>query len=242
MPGGAYIALSGLQTRFDQLDRLASDLANATTAGYKGERATTVPAERPNFDAVLEAAIDVTQGPRRVDFAPGTVTPTGRDLDVAFDGEGFFAVDAPGGVRYTRNGHFSRSADGGLVTVDGYSVLGEDGKPIQLPEQGEARIEGDGTIRNGAAQIGKLRTVSFDDLSRLQREGSSLFAAPADVTPTPMPQPTLRSAALEGSNVSVVDRMARIVEVTRAFEGLQRGLGLLMNDINARAISELGRR
>lgn len=241
MPGGAYIALSGLQTRFDQLDRLASDLANSTTAGYKGERATTVPAERPNFGAVLEAAIDVTEGPHRVDFAAGTVTATGQELDVAFDGAGFFAVDAPGGVRYTRNGHFNRSADGRLVTIDGYSVLGENG-PIQLPAQGVTTIEADGTVTSGAAVVGKLKTVTFDDLSRLQREGASLFAAPADVTPTTLDQPTLRSGALEGSNVSVVDRMARIIEVTRAFEGLQRGLGLMMNDINGRAISELGRR
>lgn len=242
MPGGAYIALSGLQTRFDQLDRLASDLANSTTAGYKGERATTVPAERPNFGAVLDAAIDVTQGPRRVDFAAGAVNVTGRDLDVAFDGPGFFAVDAPGGVRYTRNGHFNRSSDGRLVTLDGYSVLGENG-PIQLPEQqGVTTIEADGTVRSGAAAVGKLRTVTFDDLSRLQREGASLFAPPADVTPTALDRPALRSGAIEGSNVSVVERMARIVEVTRAFEALQRGLGLMMNDINGRAISELGRR
>jgi flagellar basal-body rod protein FlgF len=241
MPGGAYIALSGLQTRFDQLDRLASDLANATTAGYKGERATTVPAERPAFDALLDAAIDVTEGPRRVDFTPGTITTTGRDLDVALDGPGFFAVEAPGGVRYTRNGHFNRSADGRLVTNDGYAVLGENG-PITLPDAGAIAIDADGTVRSGAAAVGKLRTVTFDDLSSLKREGASLFAAPDGVDATPIAQPTVRSGALESSNVSVVDRMARIVEVTRAFEGLQRGLGLLMNDINARAISELGRR
>lgn len=241
MPGGAYIALSGLQTRFDQLDRLASDLANATTAGYKGERATTVPAERPEFDALLEAAIDVTEGPRRVDFAPGAIAMTGRDLDLALDGPGFFAIDAPGGVRYTRNGHFNRSADGRLVTHDGYDVLGENG-PIRLPPGAAITIEADGTVRSGAAGVGRLRTVIIDDVSRLRREGASLFAAPEGVTATPLTEPTIRSGALEASNVSVVDRMARIIEVTRAFEGLQRGLGLLMNDINGRAISELGRR
>lgn len=241
MPGGAYIALSGLQTRFDQLDRLAADLANATTAGYKGERATTVPAERPNFDAVLEAAIDVTEGPRRVDFSAGTITPTGRDLDLALDGPGFFVVDAPGGERYTRNGHFNRSADGRLVTNDGYPVLGVNG-PIQLTEQGLTAIEEDGTVRSGDAIVGKLKIVAVDDLTRLRREGSSLFAPPEGETPATVERPLVRSGALEGSNVSVVDRMARIVEVTRAFEGLQRGLSLMMNDINGRAISELGRR
>ena len=89
MPGSGsqYIALSGLRARADELDRLASDIANVGTAGYKGERDTTAAAERPTFDRWLQSAIDTTHGGRRLDMTNGALAPTGRPLDVALDGD-----------------------------------------------------------------------------------------------------------------------------------------------------------
>ena len=104
MPGGAYSALSGMKARLEDLDRLASDLANVGTAGYKTERTATVAAERPSFRTVLDSAVDVTVGGTRLDFRPGTISTTGRDLDAAIEGAGFFAVTTPAGERYTRTG------------------------------------------------------------------------------------------------------------------------------------------
>ena len=115
MAGGAYVALSGLRARADHLDRLAADIANAGTSGYKAERGTTSAAERPAFDRLLQSAIDVAPGPERFDLRNGSIAPTGRDLDVALEGPGFFVVQTDGGPRYTRNGHFERSADGTRV-------------------------------------------------------------------------------------------------------------------------------
>ena len=82
MPGGAYSALSGMRMRLDDLDRLAADLANAGTAGYKTERTSTEESRRA-FASALDSAIDVTQGGRRTNFVPGTITSTGRELDMA---------------------------------------------------------------------------------------------------------------------------------------------------------------
>ena len=79
MAGGAYIALSGLRSRAEHLERLASDIANAGTSGYKAERGTTSAAERPTFDRMLESAIDVAPGPSQLDFQSGVLVPTGRD-------------------------------------------------------------------------------------------------------------------------------------------------------------------
>ena len=112
MAGSQYIALSGMRARLDQLDRLAADIANVGTAGYKSERSADAQADRPQFNTVLQSAIDVTTGDRRLDVSPGTMAATGRDLDFAIDGNGFFVVETPAGTRYTRNGHFSRSNDG----------------------------------------------------------------------------------------------------------------------------------
>lgn len=99
MAGGHYVALSGMRTRLDELDRLASDIANVGTAGYKAERAGFRNAPRPVFDAALETAIDASTGGRRLDTRPGAIERTGRDLDIAIEGRGFLVVDTPAGAR-----------------------------------------------------------------------------------------------------------------------------------------------
>ena len=127
MPGGAYSALSGMRMRLEDLDRLAADLANVNTAGYKGERISTEFAQR-DFASVLDSAIDVTLGGVRTDFRPGPITQTGRDLDVAIEGRGFFQIETPAGTRYTRSGNFTRSSEGLLTTADGMPVMGDGGE------------------------------------------------------------------------------------------------------------------
>jgi flagellar basal-body rod protein FlgF len=239
MAGGIYVALSGMRTRSEQLDRLAADIANAATAGYKAERAGAVAVNRP-FQAVLESAVDTAPLPVKIDFRPGVIASTGRDLDVAVDGNGFFAVQTPTGTSYTRNGHFERKADGTLVTGDGMPVLGESG-PIKLGS-GTVAIASDGTVSSGGAVAGKLQVVDFTNYQGLTREENGRFRAASGETGKPVTQNLVRAGALEQANVSVVDRMASLSEVTRGFEALQRGLTLMANDIDGRAISELGRR
>ena len=244
MSSGAYIALSGLQARAEQLNRLAGDLANTGTAGYKAERSTTWAAEREAdpFGRALQSAIDVAAGPKGLDFSPGAITPTGRDFDLAIDGRGLFAVETPNGVRYTRNGSFTRRADGVLATNEGYAVLGEQG-PLRLPEGGGAlEIASDGQIRVGGTPIGKPRIVEFSNYDQLAREDGALFRAGSGVTVVPAAGARLVAGALEQSNVSLVERMAQLTEVSRTFEALQRGVTIMMNDVDGRAISELGRK
>jgi len=239
MAGGIYVALSGMRTRSDQLDRLASDIANAGTSGYKAERGGTTAVSRP-FAAVLDSAVDAAPTESKIDFRSGVVAGTGRDLDMAIDGTGFFVVETPAGLRYTRNGHFDRRADGTLVTADGMAVSGEAG-PIKLGS-GTVTVHGDGTILSGGTPAGKLQVVSFDDMQTLSREEAGRFRAADGTAPKPVTQRMVRGGSLEQSNVSVVERMAHLAEVSRGFEALRRGLSLIANDIDAKAISELGRR
>jgi len=239
MAGGAYVALSGLRSRADHLERLAADIANAGTSGYKAERGTTSAAERPTFDRMLESAIDVAPGPSQLDFQSGVLIPTGRDLDVALRGKGFFQIDTAAGPRYTRNGAFERRADGTLITSDGSVVAGESG-PIKLGP-GTIGIGQDGTVKAGSAVAGKLKIVDFSDYGQLAREGAARFRAD-NANQVAATGTLVEGASLEKSNVLVVDRIAELTEVTRTFEALQRGVGLLMNDVDGRAISELGRR
>lgn len=241
MAGGSYVALSGLRTRLEQLDRISADIANAGTAGYKTERVTTAEAKRPDFSQVLQTAIDVSAAPGMIDFRNGSIESTGRDMDVALEGRGFFVVDTPNGPRYTRNGQFSRRSDGTLVTADGLEVQGDQG-PIKLGE-GRMSIEADGTVRAGGTVAGRLSIVDFGDYVSLRREDGARFRPEAgNVARAAEKGTTVRGGALEGSNISLAERMVQLTEVSRAFEALQRGVSTLMNDCDGRAITELGRR
>jgi flagellar basal-body rod protein FlgF len=239
MPSGTYSALSGMQTRLTELDRLAADLANVGTAGYKTERDAKFVAERDRFTAALDSAVDVSPGGSRIDFRQGAIATTGRDLDVAIKGNGFFVVETPNGPRYTRNGSFTRQGDGTLTTMDGYPVLG-DGGPITLTGNAAVTVSEDGTIRSGASVAGKLQIVDFAE-GELERDSGARFRAAADATPSEL-EGRVVAGALEQSNVSVVDRMVALTEINRSFEALQKGVSVLFNDIDSRAISELGRR
>jgi len=240
MPGSAYVALSGMRTRLDQLDRLASDIANVGTAGYKGERTSDAEADRTTFDTMLQSAIDVTGGGRRLDTSAGAIAPTGRDLDLAIEGKGFFVVQTPAGIRYTRNGRFSRQSDGTLATEDGSAVQSADGKPITVPS-GHLEIAADGTVSSGGNVAGKLALVEFSDPGQLVRESRATLRSDG-AAPQPATGSTVRSGALEESNVSVGDRIAALTEVMRTFEALQKAVSLQMNDLDGRAIDVLGRR
>lgn len=242
MAGGTYAALSGLRTRLEQLDRLASDIANAKTAGYKAERVTTNVAPRPAFGKALQAAIDVTPGPGHVDFRPGSMERTGRDLDFAIEGRGFFVVDTPQGPRYTRNGNFSLTADGTVTTSDGYAVQTATGPLTVSKNGGPINVAEDGTVSAGTQTAGKLRIVDFGNYSELQREEMGRFRAPVTTTAVDADAMAVRSGLLESSNVSVVDRMVALTEMARGFEALQRGLTILSTELDGRAITELGRR
>jgi flagellar basal body rod protein FlgG len=229
-----------MRTRIDQLDRLADEIANASTAGFKGERAGHEKAPRTAFAAALDSAIDVTSGPRRLDTRQGTIVPTGRELDIAIEGEGFIAVQTAQGTRYTRNGRLERSVDGELVTSDGAALLGDDG-PIKIGI-GQVDVREDGSVVNEGEVVGKISVVEFADARALLRDGGALLRPEHGVTPVAAPAPVVRAGALEQSNVSVTERIAELTSLSRTFEALQRAVSVLMNDVDGRTIDSIGRR
>lgn len=241
MAGSQYIALSGLRARVDELDRIASDIANIGTAGYKGERQARVAAERAQFELTLETAIDTTLGETRIDQRDGAMSTTGRPLDLALDGHGFFVVETPGGDRYTRNGHFTLDAERRLVTEDGLPVKGVDGPIVIGQREGELNVDADGTVWNGVTRAGKLAVVEFGDPGRMTREQGTLLGDGGQ-TAVAVAAPVVRAGSLELSNVTLADRLAAITSVSRGFEALQKSISMLMNDVDGRAIESLGRR
>jgi flagellar basal body rod protein FlgG len=133
-------------------------------------------------------------------------------------------VQTPGGERYTRNGALQINNVGELVTSEGYQVLGESGPITFQPKDRNITISEDGTIsaREGnnsqtESQRGQLRLVSFDQPGRLQKDGSSTFKAPANVTPQADKLSTVTQGTIEKSNVRSVMEMTRMIEVTRSY-------------------------
>jgi flagellar basal body rod protein FlgG len=229
-----------MQTRLAELDRIAGDLANVMTPGYKVERAGTLTSERGDFATTLDAAVDVVPGQTKIDFRPGMIATTNRDLDVAIDGKGFFVVDTGDKQIYTRDGAFTRRADGVLVTADGDTVMGESGEIKLAP--GEIHIDSDGTIHAGTTVAGKLRIVEFTQDTDLVRQSGAKFLAIAGASPSPADKPKVIAGALEQSNASVVDLMAKLTEVSRGFDSLQRGVSTFQNELDSKAITELTKR
>ena len=119
-------------------------------------------------------------------------------------------------------------------------VAGESGE-IRLPV-GPISITSDGTIRVGQAIAGKVKVVTFEREDSLVRESGTRFRAVDGVDGDEVEGVRILTGSLEQSNVSMVERMAVMTEVSRSFEALQKGISVLMNDIDGRAISELGRK
>jgi flagellar basal-body rod protein FlgF len=232
MENAVLIGLSRQIALHRELEVVANNVANINTTGYKADGAV--------FEEFLSPTAshgDFLGGDRRLsyvqdratwhDFRQGPIQITGNPLDVALDGDAFLVVQSPRGERYTRNGALQINATGQLVTNEGYPVLG-DGGPIQFQiNDKQIAISADGNIRvrEGAdtksdAQRGRLRLVRFDQVARLQKDGSSLFSAPGGTLPQPVQPPQrvrVMQGALEQSNVRGMVEMARMIEITRSY-------------------------
>jgi flagellar basal-body rod protein FlgF len=237
MNSGMYAALSGNLSAMRRLDVIANNLANASTPGYKGDQI--------QFESVLANVKNTTDGPVfsserfSTDFSAGSLQKSDNPLDVALDGEGFFAVNTPQGTAYTRQGNFHRSADGKLVNADGYEVQGKNGGAISVAGN-RIDIGANGLVTTDGVAGGTLATVDFPKPYALNKAGGGLFL-PAD----PQAQTTASNAAVkqgyvETSNVKVVVEMARMIEASRYFESCAKAVKSY-DDMAAKAANDLGK-
>ena len=164
-----------------------------------------------------------------------------RPYDVAITGKGYFAVQTPAGMRYTRDGHFSLDANGNLVTSQGYQVQGDGGAITITPNDGDINIAPDGTISsvvNGVGnQLGKLKVVDFADTPPWSKK-APIFIPPARRRPRPT-NSRVRQGALEASNVQPVIEISHMIEVMRAYEATAT-LAKSQEDMMRQAIEKLG--
>ncbi len=241
-----------------RMDTIANNLANVNTTSFKKDQqvfkefvtSNEKPPEViqvPKVPASIESFYDHQGGDTTyveasgtfTDHSSGPVKPTGNPLDVAIRGEGFFEVQRPSGIVYTRNGSFSVDSRGVLVTKTGEPVL-RLAEPTAKPEERWIKFQGQGrveissageVIENGEA-IAILAVSQFADKTQLKKMGSSFYSAQPNATPKTLETVQLESAALEGSNVNIVTEMTDMIQTTRMFESLQKAISAYdgMND------------
>jgi flagellar basal-body rod protein FlgF len=227
-------AASGMKARMESLDMLANNLANAGTSGFKADR---------EFYGIYKDALPLIEQPW-TDFSQGVLTPTGNPLNLALSGKGFFALNSPAGVVYTRTGEFQISRTNQLQTAEGFTLRNtrDNGRSIVVDPNLAIDIDKDGVVRQGGQEVGQIELAGIDDAATaLRKLGNSYFSF-ADPTKkaSAAPPTEIRQGALEQSNVPAADSAVRLVSVMRQFEMLQRAL-MLGAEMNRSAVDQVSK-
>ena len=244
MNSGMYSALSGNLAAMRRMDIISNNLANANTPGFKKDKML--------FESMLAGDVNppaVPQGTTAdpilqkenvyIDYSQGPVAQTGNTFDLSIDGDGFFAVDTPSGQAYTRQGNFHLGADGTLVTVDGYPVMGQGGAAIQV-QGSKVNINGKGEVTVDGELTGTIKTVDFPKPYNLTKAAGALFT-PADPQTAPQTATSeIRQGYLEGSNVETISEMVQMIETSRYFDACAKVVKSF-DAIAAKATTDIGR-
>jgi flagellar basal-body rod protein FlgF len=236
---------AGMHAQWLRQEVLANNLANASTPGFKADDLAfepNGPLSLPIGPPGMPLPAPPSQPQAQVqwtDFSQGSVITTGRALDVALNGPGFFVVDTPEGLRYTRAGSLSVATDGTLLGPGGAPIQGERGA-IQV-HSADVTVSETGEVRDGGQPVGTLRVVDFPRPYVLLKQGPGLFAPGSpDMEPAPARGWQLASGAVEGSNVSSVRTMVGMIELHRLYEAYQRVIQAA-DETSRQAANEIGR-
>ena len=222
---GLYSSASAMRLAELHQDLIATNLAHMNVPGFRRSSMTTSHFRGPALQSPNQPGFGAAQDSLIVDFTSGPLVATGRQLDVAINGDGFFAVQGPEGTLYTRSGSFHVAEDGQLVGTNGMAVLGTAG-PISIPKDiapDQVQIADDGTITAGENSIGQLRLVAFRDNSQLDPVGTTLFASrpSAQISNEAV---SIAQGMREQSNVAAVDELIAMIAAMRYHESAQRAM------------------
>ena len=244
MDSGYYAALTGLMARTQALDTAAANLANAQTPGYRAEREyfRSVLLGPDAADSQLGQVLNNygLLGGDRLSLGQGGLQQTGNPLDLAIEGQGFFAVQTAHGVRYTRDGSFHRSQAGLLVTPAGEPVLSAAGKPISVPP-GDVAVGADGVLSVAGGAVATVGVFTFPANAQLTAEGANRYVAPSGVTPQAAQDMTVHQGEIESANEDAVQGTLDLVVMQRQAEMMQRALTLFHTEFNKFATEDLPR-
>ncbi|AMV14003.1 TPA: flagellar basal-body rod protein FlgF [Legionella pneumophila subsp. pneumophila] len=240
-----YNSISGSRSDFKRQEIIANNLANINTPGFKADlyQAQTMYMNNANGNNQFSAHSFITQNANGIDTSPGEIITTGRDLDVAIDGDGWMAVqDSQGREAYTRGGSLRLNPNGQLITASGKVVLG-DGGPISIPPAQSIEIGSDGTISivplegdvKSLAILDRIKLVTLDK-NNIYKNDEGLIQLKSGAA-TANSNIKLQSGALEGSNVNAIDQMVAMISAGREFDAQMKLLSTV--DDNGQKLAQL---
>ncbi|WP_417669143.1 flagellar basal-body rod protein FlgF [Roseibium sp.] len=238
MQSALYVALSAQVALSNRLETVARNVSNMNTAGY---RADEIKFSELLSKAGQDAVSYASSGQMFISRQGGALTKTDNPLDVAIEGEAWFAIRTPEGVSYTRDGRMKMDPNGALKTVNGYDVLDAGGLPILLnPEGGAPNIDQSGEILQGDEPAGAIGLFLIDDDAKLARTDNS--GVVPDKPARPVQDFTvngIRQGYVEQANINPIREMTKLIMITRAFEGATSMIDA-SNQTQETAIRELG--
>ncbi|HEX4270089.1 MAG TPA: flagellar basal-body rod protein FlgF [Rhizomicrobium sp.] len=245
MDNSLLVSLSQQLAAYRSMDVIANNLANVSTPGYKRESAKFeeyVQQVQPSEGQTGAQSVSFVKdaGVMR-DLSQGNIQSTGATYDFAINGNGYFVVQTPAGMRYTRDGHFSLDGNGQIVNNDGYALQGDGGAITITPDDQNVHVGVDGTVSstvNGlSSQIAKLQVVDFADPRAMVKQGGNLYST--SQAPTTAAGATVGQGMLESSNVQAVLEISHMLEVMRAYQATS-SLSQSQEDMTRQAIDRLG--
>lgn len=226
MVSGKYSALSGAIAREQAIANVSNNLANISSSGYKKSQVS--------FESLLRGEQQVNQAKgvnytrirqNYTDFSPGALRQTDNPLDLAIHGEGFFKVQGPNSVVYTRRGDFTLNAEGVLTTGSGLPVLDEGNGQITIPDTDTSKVViGDGGAisllgpQGTRTEVARLAVMDIDDKQKLKREGDTTFSLAQGGTETPSETSRVVQGSLELSNINMAAELTQMIDSFRTFE------------------------
>ena len=245
---GFYNLTSSMLTHQQNLNVIANNMTNISTAGYKQDRYTA-----STFDEVIYSRVGnkYNTGPQigtqsyiraasdiYTDYTQGTLEPTGLALDFAINGDGFFAVQlADGTIAYTRAGNFSLDDEGYLCLPGVGQILDTQSRPIYL---GTDKISGDSRgilYYDGDTAVAQIGVFSFDDLGTLERDERGLFTGGQAVL---MDAPAVLNGYVERSNTDLVKQMTEMITFQRALQSAAQ-VSKMYDQLMTKATTDIGR-
>jgi flagellar basal-body rod protein FlgF len=244
MDSGYYAALTGLVARTQALDTAAANLANAQTPGYRAEREyfRSFLLDPSAQESQLGQAVNQfgLLGGDRLSSAQGPLQQTGNPLDLAIEGNGFFAIQTANGMRFTRDGSFHRSQNGLLVTAANEPVLSGTKQSIAIPP-GDVAVGADGTLSVNGAAVAGVGVFEFSPETQLKPEGANHYIAPEGSIIFQSKQSVVHTGALEGANQDVIQGSLDLLMMQRQAEMMQKALTIFHTEFNKTASEDLPR-
>ncbi len=208
-----------------EFETVAHNMANVGTAGYKRHcnQFSKILDQMQQGQPVQDP--DAPKAHEFIDFTQGNVVQTGRNLDFAISGKGFFVLETQEGKLYTRHGIFQVNNNGQIVDSSGRTVAGDAG-PITIPttvSQIDLHVSDDGSISANGAMIGKFSIVNFpEDESKLTPAGYNCFSAPKKANVQPATDFVVKQGFTESSNVKIIEELVDMITVSRLYESAMK--------------------